>query len=76
MYYLGTTKLYSITYAVPNTTDTQWIGYVCNMPDEFKRGSLKVIFSGKYYHTYKHIKHPGIDGRLQLYLVLEKIRMM
>lgn len=76
VYYLGTTKLYSITYTVPNTIDTQWIGYVCNMPEEFKRGSLKVMFSGKYYHAYKHIKHPGIDGHPQLYLVLEKIRMM
>lgn len=76
VYFLGNTKLYSITYTVPNTIDTQWIGYVCNMPDEFKRGGLKVMFSGKYYHAYKYIKHPGIDGRPQLYLSLEKIRIM
>lgn len=74
--YLGNTKLYSITYTVPNTIDSQWIGYVCNMPDEFKRGGLKVVFSGNYYHAYKYIKHTGIDGHPQFYLSLERIRML
>ena len=75
VYFLGTTKLYSITYTVPNSVDSQWIGYVCNMPNEFKRGGLKVTFSGKYYHAYKYVKHLGIDGHPQFYLQLEKISL-
>ena len=73
--FTGRSSLYCIVYTVPNTTDTQLFGYVCNLPNEFKRSTLKVIFSGKYYHAYKSIKHPGIDGQPQLYLSLEKIRM-
>lgn len=74
--FTGTTNLYCIVYGVPNTTDTQWFGYVCNMPNEFKRGSLKVQFSGTYYQAYKYFKHPGIDGRPQLYLKLKNIRLL
>ncbi|GAB3538906.1 hypothetical protein GCM10027577_00470 [Spirosoma fluminis] len=73
--FTGRSSLYCLVYTVPNATDNQWFGYVCNMPNEFKRSTLKVIFSGKYYHAYKYIKHPGIDGQPQLYLSLERIRM-
>jgi hypothetical protein len=73
--YHGNTGLYCIIHSEP--TDSFWFGYVCNqMPDQFKRNGLRVIFSGKYYHAYKDIPPTGRDSQRLLYLRLETIRML
>ncbi len=72
--YHGNTGLYCIIYTIPNTTDSQKFGYVCNMPDKFKQIGLEVIFSGEYYHAYKDIKPTGRDGQALMYLRLKSIR--
>ena len=74
--YHGNTGLYCIIYTVPNTTDSQLFGYVCNMPDDFKKSGLKVLFSGEYYHAYKDIKPTGHDGQALLYLRLKSLRAL
>lgn len=68
--YHGNTGLYCIIHSEP--IDSAWLGYVCNqMPDKFKQNGLRVIFSGKYYHAYKDIKHTGRDSQRLLYLRLQ-----
>lgn len=72
----GDSKLYSITYAVPNTGDTELIGYVCNIPVKFKKPGLHVKFSGNYYHAYKYLRkaHAG-ESVLYLYLTsIERVK--
>ena len=72
--YRGDVPLYSIIYTPPYDSDSQTIGYVCNIPDKFKRIGLKVKFSGEYYHAYKYIKMRSA-GETVLYLRLESIEI-
>jgi hypothetical protein len=41
-------NLYFIRYGVPGTYDSVWIGYVCNLPEEYKVLNKQVVFSGEY----------------------------
>lgn len=72
--YRGNVPLYSIETTPPYDSDSKTVGYVCNMPDKFKRVTLKVRFSGKYYHAYKYINQVSA-GETILYLRLDSIRI-
>jgi hypothetical protein len=68
--------MYSIIYTFPGLiTDEQWTGYVCNLPEKYKKSGLKVGFVGSYYAAYQHIK-PRHAGDTPLYLVIEKIKVL
>ena len=41
-------ELYTIDYSVPGTYDSAWVGFTCNLPEEYKTVSKEVIFSGEY----------------------------
>lgn len=41
-------NLYSINRSVPGTYDSVWVGFVCNLPDEYKILNKEVVFSGEY----------------------------
>ncbi len=41
-------NLYSINRSVPGTYDSVWVGFVCNLPDEYKVLNKQVVFSGEY----------------------------
>lgn len=76
--YIGfneTVSMYHITYSLPGTIDELWTGYVCNLPDNYKRKGLKVGFVGSYYAAYRYIK-PRYASDTPLYLVLEKIKAL
>lgn len=72
--YRGDVPLYSIETTPPYNSDSKTVGYVCNMPNKFKRATLKVRFSGKYYHAYKSINQISA-GETILYLRLDSIRI-
>lgn len=63
---------YFISYGVPGTYDSVWVGYVCNLPEEFKVLDKQVVFSGEYREA------PEIPGRFggeeSYYLFLTAIR--
>ncbi|MFD2571204.1 hypothetical protein ACFSUS_11215 [Spirosoma soli] len=69
--------LWYIAYSLPlkpgEMSDVQYSGFVCNMPETFKRVGRKVKFSGNYHHAYKYIPKSGA-GDTPLYLVLKRIR--
>lgn len=67
------TAMYCITYTFPGLTDEQWTGYVCNLPESYKRKGLKVGFVGSYYVAYQSIKARHAADT-PLFLVLEKIK--
>lgn len=68
-------SMYSITYTPPGPTDEQWTGYVCNLPDIYKKKGLKVGFVGSYYMASQYIK-PRHATDAPLYLVVEKIKIL
>lgn len=69
------TSMYFISYGFPGSIDEQWTGYVCNLPDSYKRSRLKVGFVGNYYAARKFVK-PRHASDAPLYLVLEKIKAL
>lgn len=75
VYLRGDSTLYSITYGVPNTSDTQIVGYVCNMTENFKKDGLRVKFSGDYYHAYKYFQKTHA-GEIVMYLYLTSIKQV
>ncbi len=70
-------NLWYISYSPPlrpnEMSDSQYSGFVCNMPEAFKGVGRKVKFSGNYHHAYKYIPKAHA-GDTPLYLVLKKIR--
>jgi len=70
-------NLWYIAYSPPlqpnEMSDSQYSGFVCNMPEVFKGVGRKVKFSGNYHHAYKYIPKAHA-GDTPLYLVLKKIR--
>ena len=68
-------SMYSITYTFPGLTDEQWTGYVCNLPDDYKKKGLKVGFVGSYYVAYQSIKARHAADT-PLFLVLERIKVL
>ena len=70
-----TATMYRITYTFPGLTDEQWSGYVCNLPERYKKKGLKVGFVGSYYVAYQSIKARHAADT-PLFLVLEKIKVL
>lgn len=54
-------------------TDAFYNGFVCNMPNEYKKKGLKVLFTGQHYHAWKYIPKDSA-GKTSLYLILKNIR--
>jgi hypothetical protein len=65
-------ELYSINYSVPGTYDSVWIGFACNLPDEYKTVGKQVIFSGEYREGPKGLT--TFAGAEVYYLFLTSIR--
>ena len=47
----STRQQYAIQRAIPGTYDSVDMGYLCNLPEEFRQPGLKVEFSGSYYEN-------------------------
>jgi hypothetical protein len=65
--------MYIITYTVPKTIDSQWNGFVCNLPTVFQVVGKKVTFSGEYRNTDGKIL-PRLGGEETFYLKLSAIK--
>ncbi|RYF72483.1 MAG: hypothetical protein EOO39_12085 [Cytophagaceae bacterium] len=65
-------ELYSINYSVPGTYDSVWIGFSCNLPDEYKTVGKEVVFSGEYRKGPEGIA--TFAGAEVYYLFLTSIR--
>ena len=65
-------ELYSITYSVPGTFDSRWLGFVCNLPNEHKVVGKQVVFSGEYRTGPIGLTEPA--GTEVYYLFLTSIR--
>lgn len=63
---------YFISYGVPGTYDSVWVGYVCNLPDEFRVLNKQVVFSGEYREAPEILGRFG--GEENYYLFLTAIR--
>jgi hypothetical protein len=75
--YRESVGLWYISYVEPLPpgagTDTVYNGFVCNMPNEYKKKGLKVRFSGQYYHAWKYIPRTHAE-EVRLYLFLKHIQ--
>ena len=72
-----TAGLWYISYVYPlrpgEMTDSEYLGFVCDLPDAFKKQGLKVQFSGRYYHAWKYIARE-YAGETVLYLSLTALQ--
>lgn len=66
-------ELYSISYSVPRTYNSVWIGFTCNLPDAHKMVGKEVIFSGEYRKGPEGVITFG--GGESYYLFLTSIRV-
>lgn len=70
VWYSKEKKMYYIAVSTANL-DKQDVGFVCNIPENFKRENLRVTFNGKYFQYNEEIaKFVATD---YYYLTLEKI---
>ncbi len=53
------------------TIDNQDIGFVCNLPDEYKKTGLRVTFGGRYHEFKGEIKR--IVGASYYYLTINHL---
>lgn len=67
-------QAYAIFSGIDGTYDAQDIGIACNLPDNYKKEGLKVIFSGKYFEN-KSLT-PQMPGQEYYNLELTKIRLI
>lgn len=70
VYYNTEEKAFNIVVTIPNTYDSQDIGFVCELPENLEQDGTKVIFSGDYRD---YGKHAAIGGQEYYYLTLSKI---
>ena len=63
---------YFISYSVPGTYDTDWIGFVCNLPEAYKMLNKQVVFSGEYRKGPD--RTPTFGGEESYYLFLTDIK--
>jgi hypothetical protein len=63
---------YFISYGVPGTYDSVWIGFVCNLPEAYKVLNKQVIFSGEYRKGPD--RAPNFGGEESYYLFLTDIK--
>lgn len=66
------TGLYVINYTLPGTYDSVWVGFVCNLPEDYKVEGKEVVFSGEY-RDGSGIDAPLFSGHEPYYLFLTKI---
>lgn len=64
-------QAYAIFSGIDGTFDAQDIGVVCNLPDEYKKEGLTLVFSGKYFEN--KALTPQIPGQEYYNLELTKI---
>ena len=70
IYYNTQEKAFNIVVTIPNTYDSQDIGFVCELPENLKQDGAKVIISGDYRG---YGKQAAIGGQKYYYLSLSKI---
>lgn len=66
-------QAYAIFSGIDGTYDSQDIGVVCNLPDNYKKEGTKVVFNGKYFEN-KSLT-PQIPGQEYYNLELTKISL-
>lgn len=66
IYLDSTRQQYFIQRAIPGTYDSVDVGYLCNLPEEFRQTGLKVEFSGSYYGNDEV---PASFGGLEIYFL-------
>ncbi|WP_146011033.1 hypothetical protein [Siphonobacter sp. BAB-5405] len=57
------------------TIDSEDVGYVCNLPDAFKKEGLNVRFSGEY-RAYDQVPKTMLGGQTFYYLKVSQMKKM
>ena len=60
-------RKYAVAVTVPNTYDSQNVGFVCNLPASLQKEGVSIIFNGEYR---PHGKKPMLGGLKYYYLKL------
>jgi len=65
---------YTIGYAIPNTIDGSVVGFVENLPTEFRTEGLMVVFNGEFKES-KDLPLPSLGGQNFYSLSLTSIKL-
>ena len=60
-------RKYAVVVTVPNTYDSQNVGFVCNLPASLQKEGVSIMFDGEYR---PHGKKPMLGGLKYYYLKL------
>lgn len=52
---------FNITYAIPNTIDSQVFGFLDNLPEAFQEVGLEVVFTGQFNES-ERLPNPPVGG--------------
>lgn len=72
IWYDSLSHSYAVFAGIEGTYDSQDIGIPCDMPDNYNKAGLEIIFSGNYYKCEDF--SPIIPGETYYYLELTKIK--
>lgn len=74
IWYDSQSRTYSVFASIEGTYDSQDIGIPCDMPDNYKKEGIEILFSGNYFKCKEF--SPSIPGQTYYYLELIKIKSL
>jgi hypothetical protein len=66
-------QVYVVAVHHEGTIDSEDIGFVCNLPEEYQHDGFRVRFSGSYYEYDEKYGRPAVGGQTYYYLELLNI---
>lgn len=71
----STSNVFKMFSGINGSYDLQDVGVICNLPEQFKKNDIEVIFSGAYYKYDGEVKNK-IPGQRFYYLELNHIKAL
>lgn len=70
-----TANVYKLYSGIDGSYDSQDVGVICNLPKQFQKDDIEVLFSGTYYKYDGQIKKK-LPGQKFYYLELTQIKSL
>ena len=74
IWYDSKAQAFSVFVGIEGSYDSQDIGVICNITDNYKKEGLEVLFSGNYYTCNEF--SPSIPGQTYYFLEVTKMKSL